>query len=148
MRLYKQNQHEGGISSPLIVHWPAGLKTSPGTITHQPGHLIDFMATFLDLCDADYLSNLDLSRQPDTGLVDTKVDLSPVHGLVFTVATTLDQGPESVRVAIDVYNAFDQRNLVVGKPSVSQSIVSFSVQIGEACTLTKPLNLLSFKTQE
>ncbi len=94
-----------------------------------------------DLCDADYLSNLDLSRQPDTGLVDTKVDLSPVHGLVFTVATTLDQGPESVRVAIDVYNAFDQRNLVVGTPSVSQSIVSFSVQIGDACTLTKPLNL-------
>ena len=23
---YKQNQHEGGISSPLIAHWPAGLK--------------------------------------------------------------------------------------------------------------------------
>tara|TARA_B100000497_G_C7393066_1_gene250097 strand:+ start:218 stop:538 length:321 start_codon:yes stop_codon:yes gene_type:complete len=25
-RLYKQNQHEGGISSPLIVHWPNGLQ--------------------------------------------------------------------------------------------------------------------------
>ena len=25
-RLYKQNQHEGGISSPLVVHWPAGSR--------------------------------------------------------------------------------------------------------------------------
>ena len=53
-RLYKQNQHEGGISSPLIVHWPKGLKTEPGLITRQPGHLIDFMATFVDLGKAKY----------------------------------------------------------------------------------------------
>lgn len=53
-RLYKQNQHEGGISSPLIVHWPKGLKTKPGMISDQPGHLIDFMATFLDVTEATY----------------------------------------------------------------------------------------------
>ena len=53
-RLYKQNQHEGGISSPLIAHWPEGLKTKRGAVTDQPGHLIDFMATFIDLTDATY----------------------------------------------------------------------------------------------
>ena len=53
-RLYKQNQHEGGISSPLIVHWPEGLKTKPGAITRQPGHLIDLMATFIDVGGATY----------------------------------------------------------------------------------------------
>jgi arylsulfatase len=53
-RLYKQNQHEGGISSPLIAHWPRGIKAEPGSITNQPGHLIDFMATFVDVADADY----------------------------------------------------------------------------------------------
>ena len=53
-RLYKQNQHEGGISSPLIVHWPEGLKTKRGAVTSQPGHLIDFMATFIDLTGAAY----------------------------------------------------------------------------------------------
>lgn len=53
-RLYKQNQHEGGISSPLIAHWPAGLKADPGSITHQPGHLIDFMATFIEVGNATY----------------------------------------------------------------------------------------------
>ena len=53
-RLYKQNQHEGGISSPLIAHWPKGLKTKAGSITRQPGHLIDFMATFVDVAGAKY----------------------------------------------------------------------------------------------
>jgi arylsulfatase A-like enzyme len=53
-RLYKQNQHEGGISSPMIAHWPAGLKTKPGSFTDQPGHLIDFMATFIDIAGAEY----------------------------------------------------------------------------------------------
>lgn len=57
-RLYKQNQHEGGISSPLIAHWPRGLKADHGSITDQPGHLIDFMATFLDVADASYPSRV------------------------------------------------------------------------------------------
>ena len=38
----------------MIAHWPAGLKAEPGSITHQPGHLIDFMATFLDVGKAKY----------------------------------------------------------------------------------------------
>lgn len=53
-RLYKQNQHEGGISSPLIVHWPEGLKAATGSITDQPGHLIDVMATVMDVGRATY----------------------------------------------------------------------------------------------
>jgi arylsulfatase len=57
-RLYKQNQHEGGISSPLIVHWPEGLKVESGSITDQPAHLIDLMATFLDVGEAKYPQQL------------------------------------------------------------------------------------------
>lgn len=53
-RWYKQNQHEGGISSPLIVHWPKGLKVDRGSITRQPGHLIDFMPTAIDIAKAQY----------------------------------------------------------------------------------------------
>ena len=52
-RWYKQNQHEGGISSPLIVSWP-GLQTEAGSVTDQPAHLIDFMATCVDVADAEY----------------------------------------------------------------------------------------------
>ena len=52
-RLYKRFNHEGGISAPMIVHWPQGV-TETGTITHQVGHLIDIMATCVDVADADY----------------------------------------------------------------------------------------------
>ena len=57
-RLYKQNQHEGGISSPCIAHWSNGLKTSAGSICRQPAHLIDLMATFVDLSHGDYPSKV------------------------------------------------------------------------------------------
>ncbi|MCH8859467.1 MAG: sulfatase-like hydrolase/transferase, partial [Proteobacteria bacterium] len=53
-REYKQNQHEGGISSPLIAHWPNGLKATPGSITQQVGHLVDFMPTLLELTGTTY----------------------------------------------------------------------------------------------
>ena len=53
-REYKQNQHEGGISSPLIAHWPNGMDAERGSISYQPGHLVDVMATLLDLTDTEY----------------------------------------------------------------------------------------------
>jgi arylsulfatase len=52
-RHYKHFVHEGGISTPLIAHWPAGIKR-PGEVERQPGHLIDLMATCVDLAGADY----------------------------------------------------------------------------------------------
>jgi len=52
-RWYKQNQHEGGIASPMIVSW-SGLKTKAGSVTDQPAHLIDFMATCVDVTGASY----------------------------------------------------------------------------------------------
>jgi arylsulfatase len=53
-RWYKQNQHEGGISSPMIAHWPKGLEAKRGSITDQQGHLIDIMATCIDVSGAEY----------------------------------------------------------------------------------------------
>ncbi|RKY08567.1 MAG: arylsulfatase, partial [Planctomycetota bacterium] len=52
-REYKHWVHEGGISTPLIVSWPAGIKTR-GRLRHQPGHLIDIMATCIDAAGANY----------------------------------------------------------------------------------------------
>jgi arylsulfatase len=52
-REYKHWVHEGGISTPLIAHWPSGIK-KPGTIVKDPGHLIDIAATFIDLAGARY----------------------------------------------------------------------------------------------
>ena len=50
-REYKHWVHEGGISTPLIAHWPSRVKTK-GELRHQPGHLIDVMATCLDVAGA------------------------------------------------------------------------------------------------
>jgi arylsulfatase len=54
-RLYKSWVHEGGISTPLIVHWPVRIN-SGGKLRHQPGHLIDIMATCVDVAGAKYPS--------------------------------------------------------------------------------------------
>jgi arylsulfatase len=51
--LYKHHAHEGGISTPFIAHWPAGIKT-PGARTDHVGHIIDIMATFADIAGAKH----------------------------------------------------------------------------------------------
>jgi arylsulfatase len=52
-RLYKHWIHEGGISTPLIARWPKGIQ-KPNTISDQPGHLMDIMATCVDVAGATY----------------------------------------------------------------------------------------------
>lgn len=52
-REYKHWVHEGGISTPFIAHWPAGIRRT-GEIEHQPSHLVDIMATCVDLSEATY----------------------------------------------------------------------------------------------
>ncbi len=48
LRLHKSYVHEGGISTPLIVHWPRGI-SARGELRHDPGHLIDLAPTVLEL---------------------------------------------------------------------------------------------------
>ena len=52
-REYKHWVHEGGISTPLIVHWPAGA-ADKGKLRHQSGQLVDIMATCVDVSGAAY----------------------------------------------------------------------------------------------
>ena len=55
-RLYKHYNHEGGIRTPFIVHWPAGLKArglAPG-----PGYITDFMPTICALAGTTYPANM------------------------------------------------------------------------------------------
>lgn len=47
-RRHKSWVHEGGISTPLIAHWPNGI-AARGELRHTPGHLIDIVPTILDL---------------------------------------------------------------------------------------------------
>jgi len=52
-RKHKHWVHEGGIATPLIAHWPQGISRT-GQLEHTPGHLIDLMATAVDLAGAKY----------------------------------------------------------------------------------------------
>lgn len=51
-RYYKQNQFEGGIATPAVVHWPAGLKTATGSLVHSPAHLVDVLPTLAEIAGA------------------------------------------------------------------------------------------------
>jgi arylsulfatase A-like enzyme len=48
-RRHKTWVHEGGISTPLVVHWPAG-KLMAGGLRTQTGHVIDLVPTIVELC--------------------------------------------------------------------------------------------------
>jgi arylsulfatase len=45
-RMYKRYTHEGGVATPLIVHWPDKVRAR-GELRHAPGHLIDIAPTCL-----------------------------------------------------------------------------------------------------
>ena len=49
-RMYKHWVHEGGIATPCIINWPGGMDARvKGTLNRTPGHLVDVMATCLDV---------------------------------------------------------------------------------------------------
>jgi len=59
---FKQIVHRGGIQDPLVVHWPAGIK-SKGEIRNQYHHITDIGATILDVTGTPFLEVLDGEEQ-------------------------------------------------------------------------------------
>ena len=57
-RYWKQESFEGGCHTPLIVHWPKGLKAESGSICHDVGHVMDVMPTCLELAGTPYPDTL------------------------------------------------------------------------------------------
>ncbi|MEP1210032.1 MAG: arylsulfatase [Rhizobiaceae bacterium] len=55
-RLFKHYVHEGGISTPLVAHWPKGIK--PGKPAHAACHVVDLLPTILEVTGGDYLTEL------------------------------------------------------------------------------------------
>jgi arylsulfatase A-like enzyme len=47
-RRHKTWVHEGGISTPLVVHWPAGI-SARGELRQTPAHVIDIVPTILEV---------------------------------------------------------------------------------------------------
>lgn len=70
-RLYKHFTHEGGISTPFIAHWPAGIG-KPDIWVRQPAHVMDIMPTLMEVAGVDYPKQLggnDLTALEGTSLL-------------------------------------------------------------------------------
>ena len=75
-RRHKTWVHEGGIGTPLIVHWPSGF-AARGELRHDAGHVIDIVPTILEVTGADHHQTADtrsipappgkISRRPSIG---------------------------------------------------------------------------------
>ncbi|MFN0076956.1 MAG: arylsulfatase [Prosthecobacter sp.] len=76
-RLHKKWNHEGGIATPLIVHWPAGIQAH-NELRSNPSHLIDLVPTVLEIVG---------SKPPETV---AELPVPPLHGQSLTPAFAKD----------------------------------------------------------
>ncbi len=53
-RFWKKESYEGGSATPMIIHWPSGLKGLENTINRGVTHVIDILPTCLELAGAPY----------------------------------------------------------------------------------------------
>ena len=63
-RMYKHWVHEGGIGTPFIARWPASLER--GRLVHRPSHVVDIMATCLEVSGAAYPAERNGHAVPST----------------------------------------------------------------------------------
>jgi arylsulfatase len=125
-RLFKRYTHEGGISAPLIVHWPAGIK-QPG-ITNRPTHVMDIMASIVEITGAPYPASVNgrdivpMQGESFTGVFDGHGEerIAPIvweHegsravrlGDWKLVSEVADPGDPSSRAVWELYNIADDR---------------------------------------
>jgi arylsulfatase A-like enzyme len=84
-RLYKHWTHEGGVATPLILHWPGEIEDA-GDLRRDPAHLIDVMPTLVELAGARYPRFLDGREIPPmegVSLVPTFEGRSPDERALF-----------------------------------------------------------------
>ncbi|WP_337177511.1 arylsulfatase [Paludisphaera sp.] len=62
-RLHKAWNHEGGVATPLIAHWPAGIRAR-GEIRRAVGHLVDVVPTVLELAGLAPPTSIDDQPRP------------------------------------------------------------------------------------
>ena len=53
-RFWKAKTYEGGICTPFIAHYPKGINIKKGSVYRGSGHLMDIMATAVELASAKY----------------------------------------------------------------------------------------------
>jgi len=96
-RRHKTWVHEGGIATPLIAHWPRGIR-SQGELRHSPGHVIDIVPTVLELAGVNRLSEWNekaVPSPPGSSLVSA---FSPDDNVLHDALWWLHEGNRAIRV--------------------------------------------------
>ncbi len=65
-RKFKADTHQGGVATPLIVHWPGGI-SEDGRVRHQCAHVIDIMPTLVEVSGGTYPQEGDGGIKPMEG---------------------------------------------------------------------------------
>ena len=144
-RRHKTWVHEGGISTPLVVHWPGRVK-DPGAFRTNPGHVVDIVPTILAACDVQPLtdwSGKSIPTKPGVNLLPAIEQNQPVdHDYLWW----LHEGNRAIRmgdwklVAADgepweLYNLLadrsEQNNLASSQPDRVRTMESKWNQITE-----------------
>lgn len=83
-REYKHYAHEGGIKTPLVVHWPNGITKTKGSFVNTPGHLIDIFKTIEEITGISY---------PETYNENTVIPLQGESMLTLFKGNERNRGP-------------------------------------------------------
>jgi arylsulfatase A-like enzyme len=145
-RYYKQNQFEGGISTPAIVHWPAGLKLPAGSVVDQPAHLIDVLPTLADITGSKIPASWEGRELRPTSGVSLKpvfegnpfAKRPPIH-LLFSADRGLRDGDWKLvsfqSAAWELYNVAEDRaelnNLAAVEPERLKKMIAMWHDIAE-----------------
>jgi arylsulfatase A-like enzyme len=97
LRLHKHWNHEGGISSPLIVHWPKGI-TAKGELRHDPSHFIDIAPTIVELAGGSWPKTRNGAAVPPTPGISLVPALAKDAVVQHEVLWWCHQGNQAIRM--------------------------------------------------
>ncbi|MBT5019000.1 arylsulfatase [Planctomicrobium sp.] len=98
-RRHKTWTHEGGISTPLIAHWPKTIHDR-GELRNQPGHIIDIIPTILEIAQTSRLKTWQ----------DKTVPTPPGQSLLRTLKEKLKPKQRTLWWSHEANHAIHQRN--------------------------------------
>ena len=92
-KFYKRSQHSGGITTPFIAHWPAGIAPR-AKYEDQACHLIDMIPTLLDVAGGKYPADFGGKQHPPLPgrsflPILTKAETLPARTLHFSLFNNL-----------------------------------------------------------
>ncbi|MFD7307922.1 arylsulfatase [Promicromonospora sp. NPDC059942] len=95
-RMFKRYVYQGGISDPMVIHWPAGI-AARGEVRHQYHHCTDVVPTILEACGVEFPKVFD------------GVEQTPLSGV--SMVYSFDEAEAPTRKETQYYEMFGNRGI-------------------------------------